>query len=152
MEHRCLEELVYDGKFFGSTDEYSRPMGTELSLLNPIYLKNFRTRPSGFNVFDQHRIWKKKVRKNQVINPPFSMLEHLVPQLLDWCNYNNNFLVMICPYKPFESWWECLETMHVPVLLLDQELSYLYRHRHYIGSSHFQTCLVFLGTLKRKIL
>ena len=57
---------------------------------------------------------------------------------------------MICPYKHFEPWWEFLEDFYVPVLRLDQELSYLYRHRHYIEPSHFQTCLVLLGCFKEK--
>ena len=46
-EHRWSEDWAYDGKFLGRTDKYLRPMGIEFSLLNSIYLKNFKIQQGG---------------------------------------------------------------------------------------------------------
>ena len=104
--------------FCGSTDEYSRPLGIEHSLLNPVYLESFLIRPGGFKVFSPDKSWKKWVDTNQVVNPPFAQLGTIVPELQNWCERNSSFLVMICPYRPLEGWWESPEAAHVPVLKL----------------------------------
>ena len=43
---------VNPGQFDGGTDEYSRPVGVEMSLLNHVYLEHFEIQTGGYEVFD----------------------------------------------------------------------------------------------------
>ena len=62
-----------------------------------------------------------------------------------WCSANGVFVLVFCPYRPSADWWNTISTLNLSFIKLRHRLSYLYRHRNYIGQSQFLTCIVFLG-------
>ena len=62
-----------------------------------------------------------------------------------WCSSNNACLLVFVPFHPDQEWWNTLSTLNLPYIQLRNKLSYLYKHRKYIGRSKFLTCILFLG-------
>ena len=54
-EFKCHRVQIHDRRFEGSTDEYSRSVGVEMSLLNPFYLKHFEIQNCDYDVFDSDK-------------------------------------------------------------------------------------------------
>ena len=116
-----------------------------MSLLNPCYLEHFEIQTGGYDVFDSRKDWRQRVASHQVVNPPFSQLGVLLPEMEKWCTSNSACLFVFAPFYPDEEWWNTVSTLNLPYIKLRGKLSYLYQHRKYIGKSRFFTCLILLG-------